>query len=108
MWKALARAGERVGRGRVERLVRANGVQGAKRRGKPWRTTFPDRQASRPPDLVRRDFSASRPDRKSTRLNSSHTVISYAVFCLKKKNGNCGRDDGGGRTARTTSGGGHL
>src|SRR5438034_5704275 len=26
-------------------------------------------------------------DRKSTRLNSSHTVISYAVFCLKKKNG---------------------
>src|SRR5438132_9081863 len=27
-----------------------------------------------------------RADRKSTRLNSSHTVISYAVFCLKKKN----------------------
>src|SRR5438034_8380070 len=26
-------------------------------------------------------------DRKSTRLNSSHTVISYAVFCLKKKSG---------------------
>src|SRR5260221_10044348 len=26
-----------------------------------------------------------RSDRKSTRLNSSHTVISYAVFCLKKK-----------------------
>src|SRR2546426_4941686 len=28
----------------------------------------------------------SRQDRKSTRLNSSHLVISYAVFCLKKKN----------------------
>src|SRR5260221_5260453 len=28
--------------------------------------------------------SSSRSDRKSTRLNSSHTVISYAVFCLKK------------------------
>src|SRR5438132_5396970 len=28
---------------------------------------------------------AARRDRKSTRLNSSHTVISYAVFCLKKK-----------------------
>src|SRR5438034_5640909 len=28
---------------------------------------------------------ASPTDRKSTRLNSSHTVISYAVFCLKKK-----------------------
>ena len=27
-------------------------------------------------------------DRKSTRLNSSHTVISYAVFCLKKKHAN--------------------
>src|SRR5438552_7569300 len=26
------------------------------------------------------------PDRKSTRLNSSHQIISYAVFCLKKKN----------------------
>src|SRR5258708_15416966 len=26
-------------------------------------------------------------DRKSTRLNSSHQIISYAVFCLKKKNG---------------------
>src|SRR2546426_4726287 len=29
--------------------------------------------------------SESRSDRKSTRLNSSHLVISYAVFCLKKK-----------------------
>src|SRR5215467_12265050 len=29
---------------------------------------------------------AGPPDRKSTRLNSSHLVISYAVFCLKKKN----------------------
>src|SRR5436190_17741852 len=32
---------------------------------------------------------ASERDRKSTRLNSSHTVISYAVFCLKKKISNC-------------------
>ena len=30
-------------------------------------------------------IAAAPPDRKSTRLNSSHTVISYAVFCLKKK-----------------------
>src|SRR5438132_7970462 len=30
-------------------------------------------------------LSAHESDRKSTRLNSSHTVISYAVFCLKKK-----------------------
>src|SRR5258705_3171400 len=33
----------------------------------------------------------SRPDRKSTRLNSSHLGISYAVFCLKKKKKLCGR-----------------
>src|SRR5438132_10229850 len=31
------------------------------------------------------DNTAQAADRKSTRLNSSHTVISYAVFCLKKK-----------------------
>src|SRR5947207_9261056 len=31
-------------------------------------------------------FRTEGEDRKSTRLNSSHTVISYAVFCLKKKN----------------------
>src|SRR5258708_11219324 len=29
--------------------------------------------------------TSTRPDRKSTRLNSSHQIISYAVFCLKKK-----------------------
>src|SRR5438034_4587001 len=34
-------------------------------------------------DLTQRIKNAA--DRKSTRLNSSHTVISYAVFCLKKK-----------------------
>src|SRR5439155_27305422 len=35
------------------------------------------------PGIFARDFSAE--DRKSTRLNSSHVAISYAVFCLKKK-----------------------
>src|SRR5947207_5674195 len=43
-------------------------------------------------------------DRKSTRLNSSHTVISYAVFCLKKKKRRrkCAVNDsaGSGRTTR--------
>src|SRR2546426_8538402 len=34
----------------------------------------------------RRVQTANERDRKSTRLNSSHLVISYAVFCLKKKN----------------------
>src|SRR2546426_6698634 len=35
--------------------------------------------------LVAGDKLKARIDRKSTRLNSSHLVISYAVFCLKKK-----------------------
>src|SRR5256885_9131108 len=34
------------------------------------------------------DFVLEQVDRKSTRLNSSHLVISYAVFCLKKKKKN--------------------
>src|SRR5206468_11786929 len=38
-----------------------------------------------PGDADRRDDSAGARDRKSTRLNSSHDQISYAVFCLKKK-----------------------
>src|SRR5438034_2581829 len=37
---------------------------------------------------AQRAFLRGRRDRKSTRLNSSHTVISYAVFCLKKKKKN--------------------
>jgi putative transposase len=61
-WLALMRAGVDVGRDRVKRLMRQNGIQGAKRRGKPWRTTTPDPAALRPPDLVNRDFSAERPD----------------------------------------------
>src|SRR6266481_5531233 len=38
-----------------------------------------------PPGNSMRPWIAA-PDRKSTRLNSSHSSISYAVFCLKKKN----------------------
>src|SRR5437870_7516053 len=37
-------------------------------------------------DLRGKTIALDRPDRKSTRLNSSHVAISYAVFCLKKKN----------------------
>jgi putative transposase len=62
MWKALTRAGELVARCRVQRLMAEHGIQGAKRRGKPWRTTKVDLGASRSPDLVQRDFTASRPN----------------------------------------------
>src|SRR5438132_11453074 len=62
----------------------------------PISTLFPTRRSSdllgRSEAILRRRtrlaccvFLGLRTDRKSTRLNSSHTVISYAVFCLKKK-----------------------
>src|SRR5437588_4554372 len=61
----------------------------------PYTTLFRSLRAQRVRTLIRRDFEAAFArfdallgpvtDRKSTRLNSSHTVISYAVFCLKKK-----------------------
>lgn len=60
---ALKREGEEVGRGRVQRLMRQAGIQGAKRRGKAWRTTKPDPLAHRRPDLVERDFRAESPNR---------------------------------------------
>src|SRR5258708_32920720 len=40
----------------------------------------------RPTSFRRLDSARQDLDRKSTRLNSSHQIISYAVFCLKKKN----------------------
>src|SRR5260221_7888175 len=43
------------------------------------------RKLEQVPRDARRPLDAELIDRKSTRLNSSHTVISYAVFCLKKK-----------------------
>ena len=49
---ALLRQGETVGRDQVARLMRSGGLQGAKRRGKPWRTTMPDPGAQKRPDLV--------------------------------------------------------
>ena len=58
----MRRAGEQVPRCRVQRLMRSNGIVGAMRRGKPWRTTKPDPQAARRPDLVQRDFAATGPN----------------------------------------------
>src|SRR5256885_10611426 len=47
-----------------------------------------DSQVAREPDGLPHESEAQQ-DRKSTRLNSSHLVISYAVFCLKKKKERC-------------------
>jgi putative transposase len=63
LWKALTRAGESVARCQVQRLMAEHGIQGAKRRGKPWRTTQADPSALRAGDLVCRDFAASAPNR---------------------------------------------
>src|SRR2546428_5916176 len=59
----------------------------------PYTTLFRSATSVRRPDVrraVRMRYSMEAPggDRKSTRLNSSHDQISYAVFCLKKKNNN--------------------
>src|SRR5260221_4870746 len=50
-------------------------------KGLSWRPKKPKRELDNSFSI-----SPNPRDRKSTRLNSSHTVISYAVFCLKKKN----------------------
>ncbi len=59
VWHALLRQGIAVGRPRVERLMAKHGLVGVQRGRKPF-TTVPDLLATRPADLVRRDFTASR------------------------------------------------
>src|SRR2546426_6770203 len=65
---------------RARRERRRPGVRGAGDRGVGGRTAG---------GRGGRAGGAARRDRKSTRLNSSHLVISYAVFCLKKKKQRC-------------------
>src|SRR3712207_8783068 len=53
-----------------------------------WLRNEPPGSAYRPRDEARARLEKARTDRKSTRLNSSHANISYAVFCLQKKTNN--------------------
>ena len=62
VWRQLKREGTCVARCTVERLMRREGLRGAVR-GKKWHTTVSDPQASRPADLVERDFAAAAPNR---------------------------------------------
>jgi putative transposase len=63
-WRELHRRGTQVGRDRVARLMRGEGLQGV-RRGKKKRTTIPDEKAlEKARDLVQRDFTATRPNEK--------------------------------------------
>src|SRR5690348_17671743 len=70
----------RPGQRAEEGVARAGAVRRRHARGEPVR----------PPDVLREETSDAlqERDRKSTRLNSSHPSISYAVFCLKKKTNN--------------------
>jgi len=61
VWRQLKREGIDVARCTVERLMREMGLQGAVR-GKTFKTTIPDTAAVRPPDLVDRNFTATRPN----------------------------------------------
>lgn len=63
-WKQLKRRGVEVGRDRVARVMRQEGLEGV-RRGKRKRTTIADEAAvERPRDLLQRDFAASGPNEK--------------------------------------------
>ena len=61
VWKQLRREGFAVARCTVARLMREMGLQGVVR-GRRFKTTIPDEASARPLDLVKRDFTASRPN----------------------------------------------
>ncbi len=63
IWLALHREGVEVARCTVERLARDLGLVGAVRGDHKRRTTVPDPAAERPADLVKRNFTADRPNR---------------------------------------------
>src|SRR5690606_40330107 len=87
--------------GLVDRLLAADGVQGRRLKEAGVAggadVTLADLPAL--PFTTKQDLWDNYPfgDRKSTRLNSSHVKISYAVFCLKKKKKRHAHDDGAKR-----------
>jgi putative transposase len=62
LWLAAHRAGHQIGRDQVARLMRELGIRGVSRCRKKVFTTRSDPDAGRPPDLVKRDFSAAHPN----------------------------------------------
>src|SRR5438874_7244723 len=73
----------------VERLLSASAVGSLKHEYKPLDIVVPDQFFDRTRGRISTFFGRGLVDRKSTRLNSSHVEISYAVFCLKKKTIEC-------------------
>src|SRR5947209_9845867 len=80
----------------------------------PYTTLFRSHPSPRPRRLLWTKIHSSKlwgrlvprlcADRKSTRLNSSHANISYAVFCLKKKDEYPFRSDGSGKVGKSGAG----
>lgn len=68
MWKALAREGVAAPRCQVQRLMREHQIVGAKRRGRPWRTTILGSERADTPDLLSRKSQVKR------RLTSCLTI----------------------------------
>ena len=82
LWKAARRAGWDIGRDQTARLMRAEGIQGVVR-SKRVRTTRPDPAASRHPDLVKRDFTATGPNQLwVTDLTFVPTFAGIAYVCF--------------------------
>ncbi len=85
IWTQLNRENITVGRGRVERLMRQEGLSGV-RRGKAFKvTTTSDDRLRRPADLVARDFKAPAPDRlwvADLTYVKTHTGWVYVAFII--------------------------
>lgn len=84
VWWTLRREGIEVARCTVERLMAADGLQGATR-GKKRRTTIPDAQAERARDLVERDFKAPAPNRlwvSDFTYVATWSGVAYVAFAI--------------------------
>lgn len=82
LWKAARRAGIDVGRDQTARLMRSLGIEGVKR-SRRVKTTRPDPAATRHPDLVRRDFTATAPNQLwVTDLTFVPTWAGVAYVCF--------------------------
>jgi len=83
LWKAARRAGHEIGRDQVARLMKAAGIEGVSRRRRKVRTTISDPSAARPADLVKRNFTAARPnDLWVTDLTYVPTWSGFAYVCF--------------------------
>ncbi|MCV7728794.1 IS3 family transposase, partial [Micrococcus luteus] len=82
LWKAAGWAGIMIGRDQTARLMRAAGIEGA-RRSKRVKTTRPDPASARHLDLVKREFTAPAPNRLwVTDLTFVPTWAGVAYVCF--------------------------